>query len=591
MRRGKWIKRWSAAFLILFVLSSAGLAVTVAPVLRSDKGIVAAAHPLAAQAGAEILEKGGNAVDAAIAVSLALGVVEPYASGLGGEGYLVVQMKDGHRFALDFRSTAPKLATYENLEKSGMTLSDAAKTIKGACVPGVPAAIEYVYKEAATMKLEDIALPAIRFAEEGFEVNQTFAGIVADNFDRLQKSAPDFLNEGLPWEEGDIFKNPALAKTIQAFAKEGASLFYRGSIADKIDAYMKKNDGWIRKEDLEAYKVVKRDPLHGHYRGYDIYVPGMPVGGPRLLETLNVLEKFNLSALGWDDPLRLHIMQEAFILTAVDQQAYVGDPFFDPDLPEAGLLNKDYAKTRMMAIDLSQASEPETWKDLVGDPAYFENEESFSKTLLQMEFEKEEEKVAALRELVLESPSTTHFSIIDRWGNAVSWTQTISSFFGTACWVDGFFINNELGNFKSAPAPGDPIHMEPGKRPRTNIAPMIIEKDGEVKWVLGSPGASRIVSTLIQIIVDLADFDMSLEEAVKAPKFVGYISYPEIRMEKGYSEETIACLEKIFGHVVKLQEYPDLFFGGPNVVGVEEDGTLIGVGSVRRGGAAAAPEK
>jgi gamma-glutamyltranspeptidase/glutathione hydrolase len=185
-------------------------------------------------------------------------------------------------------------------------------------------------------------------------------------------------------------------------------------------------------------------------------------------------------------------------------------------------------------------------------------------------------------------PSTTHFSIVDGEGNAVAWTQTISSFFGTGHMVDGYFLNNELGNFKGKPVEGSPINLEPGRRPRTTIAPLVVRKDGQVRWVIGSPGAGRIGSTIIEILVNVIDFGMSLEEAIRAPKFTGYDSYREIQLEDDFPESTVQFLEAI-GHEVKRYEHPDLYFGGPNAIAVGEDGVLTGVGSIRRHGGAAAP--
>ena len=187
-------------------------------------------------------------------------------------------------------------------------------------------------------------------------------------------------------------------------------------------------------------------------------------------------------------------------------------------------------------------------------------------------------------------PSTTHFSVVDKAGNAVAWTQTISAFFGTGNMVDGYFLNNELGNFKSAPVEGSPINMEPGRRPRTTIAPLVVRKDGKVRWVIGSPGGGRIGSTVIEILVNLIDFEMDLETAIRAPKFVGYDAYSEIQLEDDFPPKTIRLLQEM-GHKVKRYEHPDLYFGGPNTIAVGADGTLTGVGSIRRLGGAAAPDK
>ena len=561
---------------------SAVHAVTVAPTLQSKQGMVTAAHPLAARAGAEILEKGGNAVDAAIAVSLALGVVEPYASGLGGEGYMVAVMADGRELAVDFRSTAPALANYENLNKAG-ELSEVKYTPKGYCVAGVPAGIGKAM-DLASLPFKDLVAPAIRLAEEGFEVNETFSSVNMDRWEILFANAPEFLNDGMPWAVGETFRNPALARTLKIMADKGVDTFYNGELADDLDRFMQENDGWARKSDLQAYRALAKTPIKGTYRGYELSVPGSPVGGPRILATLNILEHFNLAIMNWADPLAIHIMQEAMILTSLDQRRWLGDPETNSYIPEKGYISKDYARQRVMRIDLSKASDPATWyTERVGDPGAYENGESYVDVMLE-----------ARQKSVIEGttqdvpPSTTHFSVVDKAGNAVAWTQTISSFFGTGNMVDGYFLNNELGNFKSQPVEGSPINLEPGRRPRTTITPMVVKKDGKVRWVLGSPGAGRIGSTVIEILVNLIDFDMDLELAIRTPKFTGYDAYKEIQLEDDFPQKTVDLLEAL-GHKVKRYDHPDLYFGGPNAIAVK-DGLLTGVGSIRRHGGAAAPE-
>ena len=576
-------RRLRFVFICLLAVSPAAQAVKLAPTLQSTEGMVTAAHPLAAEAGAEILEMGGNAVDAAIAVSLALGVVEPYASGLGGEGYMVAVMQDGRELAIDFRSTAPAMATYENLEKAG-ELRDVRYTPKGYCVAGVPAGIGKAL-ELASLPLKTLAAPAIRLAEQGFEINDTFSSVNMDRWEILFKNAPEFLNDGMPWTAGERFRNPALARTLKIIANKGVDAFYNGELADSLERFMQENDGWVRKSDLQGYRALAKTPLKGTYRGYELLVPGSPVGGPRILATLNILEHFNLAIMNWADPLAIHIMQEAMILTSLDQRRWLGDPETNTFIPEKGYISKDYARRRVMQIDLSRASDPETWHtERVGEPGLYEQGESYIDVMLE-----------AGRKAVIEGtiedvpPSTTHFSVVDKAGNAVAWTQTISSFFGTGNMVDGYFLNNELGNFKSQPVAGSPINLEPGRRPRTTIAPLVVKQDGKVRWVLGSPGAGRIGSTVIEMLVNLIDFDMNLELAIKTPKFTGYDAYKEIQLEDDFPQKTVDLLEAI-GHKVKRYDHPDLYFGGPNAIAIN-DGVMTGVGSIRRNGGAAAPEK
>jgi gamma-glutamyltranspeptidase/glutathione hydrolase len=429
-----------------------------------------------------------------------------------------------------------------------------------------------------------LAAPAIRLAEEGFEVNETFALVNMDRWEVLYENAPEFLNDGMPWNAGETFRNPELAATLRSMVENGVDSYYNGELADSLDRFMQENDGWARRSDLQSYRAIMRTPIKGSYRGYGLSVPGSPVGGPRVLATLNILEHFNLGVMGWDDPLAVHLMYEAMILTALDQRRWIGDPETNDYIPEQGYVSKDYARERLMEIDLSRASDPALWfTERTGEPGRYDQGADYVDVFLAAKAQ------AALEgELTDPPPSTTHFSVVDREGNAVAWTQTISSFFGTGHLVDGYFLNNELGNFKSSPVEGSPINLEPGRRPRTTIAPLVVKKDGEVRWVIGSPGAGRIGSTVIEILVNVIDFGMSLEEAIRAPKFTGYDSYKEIQMEDTFPEKTVLFLEAM-GHEVKTYAYPDLYFGGPNAIAVDGDGTLTGVGSIRRKGGAAAP--
>lgn len=578
------MKKFVLTFVLIALVFTGLIAVKTAPMLTSKDGMVAAVNNYAAEAGAKILEMGGNAVDAAIAVSFALGVVEPYASGLGGEGYAIITMADGKKYAIDFRSAAPMMATYDAIKEKGLKLSSISYTPMGACVPGVLAGIREAWLLGATMPLSALAAPAIELARNGFIVDETFAKTTSDTYERLLGSAYDFLNDGLVWETGSVFKNPELADTIERVVEEGIDTFYKGSLAEEIDAFMAENGGFMRKSDLESYNAYVKEPLHGTYRGYDFYVPHPPVSGPQFIAVLNTLENYNLPGMTYDDPLAIHLIQQALVLGDVDRRAYISDPAFF-DLPIEGFMSKEYAKTRFMVIDPSKALDPNTYFDYQGDAYKFQNGETYEEVLLGAL-----EPVAANKSDSHESPSTTHFSIVDKDGNAVAWTQTISSFFGTSVYFKGFFFNNEMGNFASSYREGDVINLTGGMRPRTTISPTVIQEDGKVRWVIGTPGGGRIISTMVQLAVDLIDFDMTVEEAIKAPKYVGYTSYKDLRIEEGYPQSTLDFLEKVLGHKLNVYTYPDLFFGGPNLIEVEEDGLMIGAGSLRRGGSASAPE-
>ncbi|HOJ89106.1 MAG TPA: gamma-glutamyltransferase [Pseudothermotoga sp.] len=569
------MKRFFLVFLLLAICLSA-FAVKTGQVMSSKDGVVAAANPYAAAAGAEILEKGGNAVDAAVAVAFALGVVEPYASGLGGEGVMIIHMNNGQDVAIDYKSVAPL-----DLSKYTKSPSNYSSGPLSVCVPGVVDGLVKALLEWGTMSLEQVMEPAIRLAREGFVVNETFVSVLSDNYERLLKDpgegAQVYLKDSLLYEPGDVFKNPVLANTLELIAKKGADVFYKGEIADKIAEFMAQNGGAITKKDLEQYHAIVKEPVVGTYRGYKIITAPQPVGGATLVEILNIIERFNISDLSWDDPLYIHLLSEALYLATIDMRNYCGD---DPEVPVEALISKEYAKSRFEMIPLSKAlprpSSATERQKMAGDPfKYLEGKKFFEKIL---------------EEIKVESPSTTHVSVVDKWGNAVVFTQTLSSFFGSGNVVPGtgIILNNEMANFSTS----GPNALAPGRRPRTTIAPTIVLRpNGDVLMLVGTPGASRILSTLSQVIINVIDFGYSIDQAMLLPKFCSYDTYTDLKIEGGFPEDTIKVLEKYYGYKLELYPELDLFFGGPNCVYKQEDGTYIGVGSFRRQGAAAIPEK
>ncbi len=579
------MRKYLAVMLVVVVCSMIALGVTTSQTNASSVGMVAAANPYASEVGAYILEIGGNAIDAAIAVSLALGVVEPYASGLGGEGYALISLANGEKYAIDFRAAAPEMATYEKLAEEGLRISTAHRTPRGACVPGVVAALQAAYDLGASLPLEVLVEPAIRLAREGFIVDPTFAGTVSDAYEALLYNAFDFLDDGLAWEEGQLHQNLELADILEHLVIHGLNDFYHGILADKIEAFMIENNGYLRKSDLEKYQAWVQEPLHGTYRGYDVFVPHPPVSGPHMIAILNILENFNLSAFTWDDPLGIHIIQQTLIFTDVDRRSYISDPMFH-DLPIEGFMSKEYAKARFMEIDLKQAMDTSTYFDRLGDAYPYQEGKGYVEAIL----ESIEKEIAFASQEYYESPSTTNFAIIDSEGNAVSWIQTVSSFWGCTAYMNGFFFNNQLQNYAGTYRPGDVINLEPGMRPRTTICPTIIEKDGEVRWVLGTPGAGRIMSTMTQLVVGLIDFQLPIDVVVRLPKYVGATAYRNLPLEDAFPESTYRFLTEVLGHTLSFYTYPDLFFGGPNIISREPSGMIVGVGSIRRGGAASAPE-
>lgn len=510
--------------------------------ISARNGMVASAQPLASAAGLEILMAGGNAVDAAVASAFALGVVEPNATGLGGEGMMVVYLADKKlTIAIDYRSMAP-LADMSKVKFP-------ADGHVSVAVPGTVAGLCLALQKYGTMSLEQVMAPAIRYAKNGFIISETVAQSITDRFDPISKNdalleilAPD----GLPLQAGQILKNPDLAKTMEKIAAGGPEVFYQGEIADAIAADMAKNGGYITKEDLKAYKAIEREPVRGTYRGYEIVSAPPPVGGLSVIEMLNIIENFDIASQPPLSPRNVHILAEAMKRGFADNSAFVGDPAFTK-IPVEGLLDKGYAKQRAAEIDLAKM----TPAVKAGTPP--------------------------------EHPSTTHLSVVDRNGNMVALTQTISSFWGAAVAVPGtgIILNNEMQNWSAKGANA----YAPGKRMRTTIAPTIIAKDGKPIVTMGTPGAGRIISTMVLLTVNLIDYKMGVQEAIEAPRFYARDTEKVLSAEARMPKETKDWLTSI-GYSIK--DYPDfdLFFGGAQAILVDPvSGMMYGGADPRRDGA------
>ena len=552
--------------LLISVFALLPVAVGAQQVATGTEGMVASAHELASRAGAEILAAGGNAVDAAVATAFAITVVEPNASSLGGEGYMVLSLADGRDLAIDFRSWAPGRV-------GPGTDTEVMTGPESTCIPGLVAGLTLALQEYGTKPLHEVVAPAIRLARDGFALDAVL-------YDRLTELygftdygmdpvvGPIYFPDGLVPEIGTRMVNEDLARALELIAREGAYAFYRGELADAIVQAM---DGWFTSGDLQRYQAVERDAIISEYRGHTIIGTPPNVAGIVVAEALNILDNFDLSRTGgWADPDAIHIMAEALKLASADRTPYVGDPDFY-HVPLAGLLSEDYATERASLIDPGAAMVP-IRATPVGNPYPF------------------------MEALVgvgdgSESPSTTHISVLDGAGNAVSITQTISSFWGSQDMIPGygFFMNNELHNFNdfNPDRPEDMNVLAPYKRPRTVIAPTIVRNpEGEVFLVIGTPGAGRIPSTVVQTIVNVIDFGMPLEDAIKAPKFTSRVGYSVLHIEGGYPQETITALEAL-GHPVDASHGElDYFFGGINAI-IVEDSLMTGVGSFRRAGGAA----
>ena len=527
-----------------------------------ENGMVASSNVYATMAGLEILEQGGNAVDAAIAVCYALGVAEPFTSGLGGGGFMIVHTADGENQFIDYREVASSGQTAESwLDDSG-NLIENANSVGGLAVgvPGEVAGLELALSQFGSGKLsrQQIMQPAIDLANNGYVVSPTMYGAIADEYERMigeySELGQYYLKDGLPYEVGDTVTNPDLAKTLQLIAENGADAFYKGEVAEAIVAAVQKHGGVMTTEDLANYKAEERVPVTGTYRGYQIIsAPPASSGGTHIVEALNVLENYDISGMEVNSAEYLHLFSESFKACFADRAAYMADTAF-AEVPLDGLTSKDYAKTIYEKItDGSQ-----DWT--AGNPAQYEGN------------------------------STTSFSIADKEGNVVTVTQTIECFWGSKIAVEGygFIMNDEMHDFSTSL---DSVNkLEPGKRPLSSMSPTIVlREDGSSFMSVGSPGGLRIWPTVTQVISHVIDHNMDIQEAIDTARIFDNGTDTGINYESGgvtpVTADVAAALEAQ-GHAVTDKGEWQLFFGGVQGIVYQEDGTLRGGADPRRDGKA-----
>lgn len=528
-------------------------------------GVVSAGKYEASKIGKIIMEQGGNAVDAAVAVGFTLGFAEANATGLGGGGFMTLHIAEtGEDLFINFRESAPAAATPDMWQ----TYTDAdgnTKVIgnqnwvggKSAGVPGFVAGLLYALDNYGTMTREQVLAPVIELANKGLTVTPTLANDMKNSYDSLTlfaESGEIFLKDvdgmKLPYEVGETFKNPDYAKTLELISEQGADVFYKGEIAESIVANANKYGGVFTMEDLANYEVEVMKPVVGSYRGYDIISsPSPSSGGTIVLEILNILENFDLPSMEDCSAEELHIIAEAFKLAYADRGEYMGDTKF-VDVPINGLLSKDYAKKLAGKIDAEVALE----NVLPDDPWMFEHED------------------------------TTHYSVADAKGNMVSVTSTVNGYFGSSVAVDGygFVLNNEMADF--VVGPDHPNSITGNKTPLSSMSPTIIMKDGKPFAVLGSPGGTTIIATVAQVVSNLIDHGMTMQEAVDAPRISGFRNNT-ISYETRIGEDVIAELTEM-GHICNPNDEWNRSFGSVNAVRYAEDGTLDGAGDPRRDGKA-----
>ena len=526
----------------------------------SANGMVAAAHPLAAQTGVEILQKGGNAIDAAVATAFALNAVEPNASGIGGGGFMLIRFAEtGEVIVLDYREVAPGASTKDMFASEQASEEGWSKLGgKAVGVPGTLMGLKTALDEYGTMTLEDVMTPAMNYMENGFEITETFSQMINNNYEKLTNWNDPFeiayLKDGLPLETGDTLIQKDLANTYREILDKGIEHLYGGELGQKIVDAVQAQDGILELQDLKEYQPRMLKPITGDYRGYDIFsMPPPSSGGTHLIQILNIMENFDIANMNYHGPTRISVMAEAMKMAFADRAKYMGDPAFATDMPLEGLTSKEYAKS---LADQIVIKEPKM-EVPAGEPAGYEHY------------------------------STSHISVIDAEGNAVALTQTINYFFGSGVIIPdvGVIMNNEMDDF--AKSPDSPNAPEPGKIPLSSMSPTIIEKDGEPFVILGTPGGTRIFTAMTQIISNIVDFGMSMDEAIEAPRMHCYSSGGEakpIYVESRIPAITIETLRAL-GNEVEVRGAHDLYFGGAQGI-MLKNGVLFGGGDSRRDGVA-----
>lgn len=474
-------------------------------------GIVVSETKIATEVGKNILEDGGNAIDASVGVGFALAVTYPEAGNLGGGGFMVLRLKDGSRTSIDYREKAPQKASRDMyLDSDGNHLMHLSRRgYLSVGVPGSVAGMLFALEKYGTMSIEQVLMPSYKLAKEGFRVDASFARTLSFFKDKISKypsTADVFLKESLTaYEEGDIFKQPDLAATIDRIIKQGNSGFYSGLTAELFASTMNKYGGLITKEDLMSYKPIERVPIIGNYRGYDIIsMPPSSSGGVILIELLNILEEFDLSSTEPLSSAYLKLYVEASKFAFADRAEHLGDMDFYP-VPVNVLISKEYARTIANKIKINGITPSD--EILHQNKAWLDSVES---------------------DILNESSETTHYSVVDQWGNAAAVTTTINSLYGSLVIVEGagFLLNNEMDDFTAkAGSPniyglvhGEANSIEPNKRMLSSLSPTIVVKDGETVLVTGTRGGSGIISAVAQTIIYYIDFGMEPDKAVEQPR-------------------------------------------------------------------------
>lgn len=500
------MKKMKKYFIIVLIFISINNVVLLAQyplTARAKNGMVVSANQLASEVGIQILQKGGNAIDAAVATGFALAVTYPFAGNIGGGGFMVIQFENGKNTAIDFREKAPLTAHRDMYldEKGNYIPSLSQEGATSVAVPGSVAGLIYALEKYGTKSLSEVIQPAIDLAKKGWKLDYRSAQSFNANkkeFEKYSSSKKIFVKDK-PWKEGDLFVQKDLAKTLEVIKNNGKSGFYKGKVADLLINQINSLGGKISQKDLDLYNVVEKEPVKGTYKGYEILsMPPSSSGGIALIEILNILENFKIDKDEWGSSEYIHKLVEAMKYAYADRAEYLGDDKFY-SVPQKVLTSKEYAKIISEKI-----------------------KQNFGKAVPSNQIDR------SILKNFKESNETTHYSVIDKYGNAVSVTTTINSAYGSKIVVEGagFLLNNEMDDFSAKPGEANQFGLvgneansiQPQKRPLSSMTPTIVLKNGKPYIVIGSPGGSRIITTVLQVILNCLEFDMNIADAINSPR-------------------------------------------------------------------------
>jgi len=561
----------SAAFLVSLIPIESRVYASWPDPVRGKHAMVASQHELASKIGVEVIKKGGNAVDAAIAIGLALAVVYPEAGNIGGGGFMLIRMRGGKDYSIDYREMAPMAANRDVfIDKGGNLISgEGSSTIgyRASGVPGTLAGFDLAFKKHGSGKIKwsELVEPARVLAQTGYILSFRLANLLKGynaNLSKYPDSNRIFLNNGKYFKEGDLFKQPELAQTLGRIQLEGAKEFYTGKTAQMIADDMRANNGLITLEDLKNYEAKERTPLRGTYRGYEIItMPPPSSGGIVMLQVLNMLEAYDVRAMGHNASAKYHLLAEASRRAFADRAEFMADPDF-ADVPVRKLIDKSYVEKRRSSIDLSKATPS---KDI------------------------------GHGQIVGKEPTeTTHFTIVDTAGNVVTNTYTINDLYGSRVTAKGtgVLLNDEMDDFAARPGKanlygliqGERNAVQPKKRPLSSMTPTIVlRKDGSVWFALGARGGPRIISAVMQSVINVIDHDMDIQQAIDAPRIHHQWFPDEILVEPyGMSPDTLKILSS-FGH--KFPEKPVTIASATGIM-IDKTGVRLGAIDSRSDGAA-----